>query len=74
MYRERFFSRTRGSCQKLPSGNVLVTESDRGYAFEVTREGQEVWPFANPDVRDDGKRNAIWRMKRFSPEDLSFLE
>ncbi|MHC4473926.1 MAG: arylsulfotransferase family protein, partial [Planctomycetota bacterium] len=71
---EGFFSKTRGSVQRLPNGNTLVTESDRGYVFELTPGTEIVWRFANPDVTEAGKRMAIWRMTRFSREELTFLE
>ncbi|MCP4643006.1 MAG: hypothetical protein GY851_21350 [bacterium] len=43
-----FFSALCGSCQRLPNGNTLITESTRGRAFEVTPEGATVWEFLNP--------------------------
>lgn len=70
---EGFFSPTRGGCQRLGNGNTLITESDRGYAFEVTPEGEVVWKYANPDVDEEGRRMVIWRMKRFLPRELPFL-
>jgi hypothetical protein len=45
---EPFFTSTCGSSQRLPNGNTLVTESDNGRAFEVTREGEIVWEFVSP--------------------------
>jgi hypothetical protein len=68
-----FFSAARGSNQRLPNGNTLITESDKGYVFEVTPRGEVVWKFANPDVDPDGRRHAIWRMTRVAPGALSFL-
>jgi hypothetical protein len=68
-----FFSRTRGSAYRLPNGNTLITESDTGYVIEVTPDGDPVWEFANPDVQADGTRGAIWRMTRYSADDLAFL-
>lgn len=46
--RRPFFSRTCGTAASLPNGNVLVTESDAGRAFEVTSAGEIVWEFYNP--------------------------
>lgn len=43
-----FFSRTLGSCQRLPNGNTLITESENGRALEVTPAGRTVWEFYNP--------------------------
>jgi len=42
------FSKTLGSCQRLPNGNTLVTESENGRALEVTPAGRTVWEFYNP--------------------------
>jgi len=48
-----FFSRTLGSCQRLPNGNTLITESENGRAIEVTPEGRTVWEFHNPHRAGD---------------------
>jgi hypothetical protein len=71
---EEFFASWGGSNQRLPNGNTLITESNTGYAFEVTPEGDKVWEFANPLVGDDGERMNIWRLTRFDPSQLTFLE
>ena len=39
--------------QRLPGGNVLVTESDNGRAFEITPDGDVVWDFYNPHRAGD---------------------
>lgn len=61
-----FFSLARGGAQELPNGNVLITESDNGRAFEVTRAGAIVWEFYNHVVERQGQqtRDAIYRMTR----------
>lgn len=62
------YSRLRGGAQGLSNGNLLITESDAGRAFEVTREGEVVWEFHNPDVRGRGReaqRAVIYRLNRF---------
>jgi hypothetical protein len=69
-----FLSRFRGSVQRLPNGNTLVTESDRGYVFEVSPDHDIVWRFANPDVQQNNLRIAIWRMTRYPRAALSFLD
>jgi outer membrane protein assembly factor BamB len=69
-----FFSRRRGGNQRLANGNTLITESDTGYAFEVTPTGETVWEFANPVVNRKKERQAIWRMTRVDPETLTFLD
>lgn len=37
-----------GSNQRLPNGNTLITETDRGRAFEITPDGEMVWKYVNP--------------------------
>jgi hypothetical protein len=43
-----FYSRTCGTAAEMPNGNILITESDNGRAFEITRGGEIVWEFHNP--------------------------
>lgn len=43
-----FYSWECGSNQRLPNGNTLVTESDRGKAFEVGPGATIVWKYLNP--------------------------
>lgn len=76
-----FYTRIRGGVQKLGNGNVLVTESDRGRAFEITPDGRILWEYYNPDrisaepVPGDVRafRAPIYRMKRLSPDELGFM-
>jgi hypothetical protein len=42
------YSKTCGSCQRLPNDNTLITESDNGRALEVAPDGSIVWEFRNP--------------------------
>jgi len=41
-----------GKNQWLPNGNLLITESKKGRAFEVTPQGDIVWEYVN--IIDDG--------------------
>ena len=43
-----FYSWECGSNQRLENGNTLITESDRGKAFEVTPDGTIIWKYLNP--------------------------
>jgi arylsulfotransferase ASST len=47
------FSKTLGSCQRLPNGNTLITESENGRALEVTPAGETVWEFNSPHRAGD---------------------
>jgi hypothetical protein len=73
--RENFFSETRGACQRLPNGNTLITNSDSGHVFEVTKNGEITWEFYNPDRDMERKmRGAIYRFMRIiNPEDYPIL-
>ena len=57
---------------KLPNGNVLITESDRGHAIEVTPQGKRVWEYWNPDVTPDPNpsRAAMYRFTRYPTDYL----
>lgn len=65
-----FFSRSCGSNQRLPNGSTLITESDAGRAFEVTRDKTIVWEFLNP--RRAGEKDeliaAVFEMVRLGPD------
>ena len=43
-----FFSLCCGTNQRLPNGNTLITETQKGRAFEVDRGGRSVWEYRNP--------------------------
>lgn len=60
---EGFFSKTRGCAQRLDNGNTLITESDTGRAFEVTRAGETVWEYHNP-MTENGVRKPLWEVSR----------
>ena len=58
-----------GSCQRLPNGNTLISESGRGRAFEVTREGEVVWEYASSADGDVGGSVATpFELTRIDPE------
>jgi hypothetical protein len=61
-----FYSSWGGAAQRFANGNTLVTESDKGRVFEITKDGQIVWEFFNPMRAKDGKRDTIYRMTRIT--------
>ena len=63
-----FFATNISGAQRLPNGNTLITESDRGHAFEVTKDGTLVWEFVNPEHRE-GNRLVIYRLMRITNPD-----
>ena len=42
---KEFFSEARGSVQRLPNGNTLISEDKNGRCFEVTPEKEIVWQY-----------------------------
>jgi hypothetical protein len=73
---EDFFSDSRGSCQRLPNDNILITESTKGRVFEITRSGEIVWEFYVPEIDESTKaRKTIYRVVRITnPEDYPMLK
>jgi hypothetical protein len=62
---ESFYSKSRGSSQRLENGNTLIAESDSARAFEVSAAGKLVWAWINPARNEEGQRVTIVRVKRF---------
>src|SRR6185503_7720 len=46
-----FFSWFISGAQRLSNGNTLINSGAQGVVFEVTRDGEIVWKFANPFKR-----------------------
>jgi len=67
-----FFSATCGANQRLANGNTLITETDRGRAFEVDAAGEIVWEFLNPHrAGDDGELIAsLFEVVRIPRDDV----
>lgn len=59
-----------GYSERLPNGNTLITESNRGRAFEVAYDKTIVWEFVNPHRA--GKNNefiaTLFEVNRLSPD------
>ncbi len=70
-----FFSLASGSNQRLPNGNTLITESDRGRVFEVSPEGKIVWEYINKYRTGKKKKKiaAIFELIRSRPDPDFFL-
>lgn len=77
-FRERdFYTLSQGHVQKLLNGNMLATEAEKGYVFEVTPDKKIVWEYYHPDQQNAqnstdkekwGLRQEIYRMTRYAPE------
>lgn len=51
-----FFSKTRGSVQRLKNGNTLISADRAGRLFEVTKQHEVVWDFRVPQQLSRGTR------------------
>jgi hypothetical protein len=72
---ESFFTPARGSQQRLPNGNTLITESEKSRVFEVTPGGEIVWEYFN-HVRvgdDDALVPGVFWATRYTVDELDFL-
>ncbi|MBU0761442.1 MAG: arylsulfotransferase family protein [Candidatus Altiarchaeota archaeon] len=70
---ESFHTTSQGGAQRLPNGNTLITESNHGRVFEVTKDGEIVWEYVTPYLNDN-RRYVIYRMERIPPEQINFLK
>jgi hypothetical protein len=66
-----FYTVAYGSHQWLPNGDLLITESLRGRAFEITPRGDIVWQYVNY-IRK-GVVGLVEEVQRLPPECASFF-
>lgn len=71
--KEDFRSRVMGSNQRLPNGNVLITNSVGGQGIELTSDGQPAWVYLGTRYNDDGYRIKIARMRRIPTQELGLI-
>ena len=64
-----FYTSVMGKHEWLPNGNLLITESKKGRAFEVDQEGETVWEFIN--LAGDGFVGIVEELHRLP---VSFTE
>jgi len=64
-----FYTKDCGSCQRLPNGNTLISETGSGRAFEVTPDKTIVWEFYNPQRAGDNNEliASLFEMIRLRP-------
>ena len=66
---QSFYTDTMGGQQSLPNGDLLITESDKGHAFEVDPGGNVVWSYVNRWA--DGSVGKISEAMRYPVDYLS---
>ena len=62
----KFTSSIQGRCQRLPNGNTLVVNSERGVIMEITKDMDLVWSC--------GCHVHVPYAHRYAPEQLTFLK
>jgi hypothetical protein len=67
-----FYTSQRGSAQRLPNGNTLICDGNNGRAFEIDSDGEIVWEWFNPDVKN-GRREQVYRVTRLFPDQVEPL-
>jgi hypothetical protein len=67
-----FYTDIMGKQQYLPNGNLLITESQAGRAFEMTAGGDIVWTYINR--WDEDEVAWISEATRYPPEYAAFAE
>jgi hypothetical protein len=61
-------TRWSGSCQRLPNGNTLISESALARAYEVTASGEIVWEYASTEAANPDERARVpFEMVRIEP-------
>lgn len=73
---QSFFCPLAGGCERLANGNLLVTNSTAGAAFELAMDGRVVWELTLPvDVYGaDRGRVSIYRMSAVEPAIVARLQ
>jgi len=59
-----FYSFHLSSAQRLPNGNTLVCEGNKGKFMEITQEKEIVWQYTNPYATP----NHVFKLHRYSPD------
>ena len=62
---KEFWTGTRGSVQRLPNGNTLITEDNTGRVIEVTREKEIVWEYKTNEQSSRASRYSLDHCPQF---------
>lgn len=71
-----FYTRQAGVAARLENGNILITSSEQGRAFEIDGQGQVVWEWVSPHRA--GRQNelvaTLFEVQRLPLEAASWLD
>ncbi|WP_329085081.1 MULTISPECIES: arylsulfotransferase family protein [unclassified Streptosporangium] len=61
---ESLFCAMAGGCERLPNGNILISDAQAGRAIEVTRDGRTVWAVQIRTIRSSSavSRTELYRI------------
>ena len=75
-----FHSHNISGCQRLPNGNTLICEGNKGRLFEINPDGDIVWEYRTAynqfgpiNQGDSPMNNATFRAYRYGPDYPAFL-
>jgi len=63
-----FYTSCKGGLQRLPNGNNLVCEGDKGHVFELTNDKEIVWELISPFYNSSptyGRNNMLFQAYRY---------
>jgi hypothetical protein len=76
-----FYSPGISGAQRLPNGNTLICEGQKGNFFEVTPEQEIIWKYVNPVIQSgpltqgyciptagDSQQNRVFKIRRYAPD------
>jgi hypothetical protein len=72
-----FYSAYNAMVDPLPNGNILVTETEAGRIFEVTRDKEIVWDYRALErvfMEGENRVPSLFSGRRFRRDDLPFLD
>jgi hypothetical protein len=61
-----FYSESRSGAQRLPDGDTLICNAEKGYFFEVTSNGDIVWDYENP--YPDPSNNIVFKIHNYASD------
>ncbi|MFT7449595.1 MAG: hypothetical protein ACI9VN_000302 [Patescibacteria group bacterium] len=75
-----FYSSTVSGAQRMPNGNTLICEGNKGHFFEIMSDGTKVWKYINPvgsggpaPQETDPSSNGVFRAYRYAADFPAFF-
>jgi hypothetical protein len=75
------YSAVISGARRLPNGNTLICEGNRGHFLEINPAGEIVWEYINPDTESGRQRqgstplgSSVFRCYRYAPDYPAFTD